>query len=172
MAIMPSEQLIFEMRRLDSDPEACLKLANEYVRQLPSDSFSYFNRQSVYRDLGRLPEALADINAAIAAKPDAVSFHERGCTYRQMGLYQEALEDFERAQALDPKNFGDDWLFPLFRADCHARLGDEAAALAECAGLPEEHWGPNVFDLPGGNKQESMAELRRRAAAARRSPTG
>lgn len=56
---------------------------------------------------------------------------------------------------------------PLFRADCHARLGDEAAALADCETMPDDHWTPGLFGTPVGTKQEVAAELRRRAAAAR-----
>src|SRR5579883_1938939 len=55
----------------------------------------------------------------------------------------------------------------LYRADCHARLGDEAAALAYCARLPDDFWTPGVYDAPAGSKAEIADELRRIAAKAR-----
>ena len=50
----------------------------------------------------------------------------------------------------------------------HARLGDEEAALADCAKLLDEHWTPGIFDTPRGDKQEVTARIRVLAAAARR----
>ena len=86
---------------------------------------------------------------------------------RQLGEYRKAIDDFDRSDALDAKGFVDSW-GPLFRADCHARLGNEEAALADCARLADDHWTPGIHGSPAGNKQEVIAEIRRRAVAARR----
>jgi hypothetical protein len=50
----------------------------------------------------------------------------------------------------------------------HARLGNEVAALACCAQLPDDFWTPGFEGAPGGGKAEIADELRRRAAQARR----
>ena len=57
---------------------------------------------------------------------------------------------------------------PHFRADSLARLGRLEEALADCAFIPEDHWMPGVLGLPRGNKAEFIAEIKRRAVAARR----
>lgn len=57
---------------------------------------------------------------------------------------------------------------PLFRADCYARLGDEASALADCAFLKDDHFLPyGLFGTARGSKQDVIEEIRRRAALAR-----
>ena len=53
-------------------------------------------------------------------------------------------------------------------ADCHARLGNLEAALADCAALRDDHWTPGVFGAPAGTKAEVTAEIRRLALALRR----
>jgi hypothetical protein len=82
-----------------------------------------------------------------------------------MGRYGEAIAALDRSEQMGPEERRKA-LGPLLRADCYARLGDAAAALADCATLPGHHWTPGVFDLPGGDKGEVAEELRRRAAAA------
>lgn len=69
----------------------------------------------------------------------------------EMGRFAEALRDLDAAQAMEPEEWVDCW-GPYFRADCHARLGNEAAALADCADLPDDHWTPGVEGAPAGNK--------------------
>ena len=61
-----------------------------------------------------------------------------------------------------PYEFG-----PLFRADCYARLGNEAAALADCETLPNNHWTPASLVPPAETSRRVAAGLRHRAAAAR-----
>jgi hypothetical protein len=62
----------------------------------------------------------------------------------------------------------DEWLHsfgPHVRADTLARLGRLDEALADAALLPEDHWMPAHDGLPGGDKRQFIAEIRRRAAA-------
>ncbi len=56
---------------------------------------------------------------------------------------------------------------PHLRADTLARLGRLDEALADAALISDDHWMPAHDGLPGGDKQEFIAEIRRRAAAAR-----
>jgi hypothetical protein len=56
----------------------------------------------------------------------------------------------------------------LYQADTHARLGNETAALACCARLPEDFWTPGIDGAPGGGKADIADALRRIAADARR----
>ncbi|MGL1102614.1 hypothetical protein ACSTLM_00200, partial [Vibrio parahaemolyticus] len=71
--------------------------------------------------------------------------------------------------ALNPKQWEEDIVFGLlYQADLHARLGNEATALAYCARLPENFWTPGIYGAPGGGKAEIADKLRRIAADAPR----
>jgi hypothetical protein len=59
----------------------------------------------------------------------------------------------------------------LVQADCHARLGNEAAALACCARLHDDFWTGSIEGAPGGSKAEIAEKLRLIAADARRART-
>jgi len=55
--------------------------------------------------MGRLDEALADLNRAIELDPeDAETIASRGQVYRLLGREAEALADLARAAGLDPGN--------------------------------------------------------------------
>ncbi|MDC6695523.1 hypothetical protein, partial [Leclercia adecarboxylata] len=76
----------------------------------------------------------------------------------------EAIADFNRAESLDRE----DWLGgfgPIRRAECHARLGNVDAALADCADIDEEHWMPGVCGILPGDKAAIVAEVKRLAGA-------
>lgn len=153
---------------LRSDPRKYLALADELVRQNPSDSRAYWDRYMAWHKLGRKDLALKDLNKSLELKHSHVKLHARGELLHALERYPEAIKDFDEAEALDPEfwigSFG-----PLYRADCHARLGNEEAALADCARLPEKHWTPGLDGTPKGDKQQVIAEIQRRAAAAKRS---
>jgi tetratricopeptide (TPR) repeat protein len=89
--------------------------------------------------------------------------------YRHVGEYEKALEDFDRAEAIDPEGWEKDIVLGLLdQADAHARLGNEAAALACCARLPDDFWTPGLDGAPSGGKAEIADKLRQIAADARR----
>lgn len=168
MSKITHEDLSEHFALLRSDPEKYLELANQLVRQDPSDSDAYFSRHQAWNQLGRYDLAMADLDKSLSIEPHHVTYRARGNLLRKLGLYQEAIEDFNRSEVLMPEvwpvQFG-----PLFRAECHARLGNEEAALADCASLPDNHWTPGLHGAPAGDKQEVATELCRLAAAARRS---
>ena len=90
-------------------------------------------------------------------------------SYRHIGEYEKALGDFDRAEAIDPEGWEKDIVLGLLdQADTHARLGNEAAALACCARLPDDFWTPGMNNTPSGGKAEIAETLRRMAADARR----
>jgi len=161
------DDLLQQFHLLRSDPQRYLALSEEFIQQHPDDPDGYLSRHWAWGRLGRHDLALADLNKALGLEQNPVSFQERGMVLRQLGEYRKAIDDFDRSDALDAKGFVDSW-GPLFRADCHARLGNEEAALADCARLADDHWTPGIHGSPAGNKQEVIAEIRRRAVAARR----
>jgi hypothetical protein len=100
-----------------------------------------------------------------------VTQRAKGGVLHAMGQYREAIVCLNRCERMEPERWAEA-LGPLIRADCHARLGNEAAALADCDTLSDDHWTPGMFSLPAGNKQEVAAELSQRAAAARAQQRG
>jgi tetratricopeptide (TPR) repeat protein len=144
---------------LRSDPDRYLALVQTYVQEHPSDPVGYFRRHHAWERLGRRDLALKDLDHCLRLEPDWITFLARGRLLRDMGRYENAISDFNRAEAADPEAWPTA-LGPLYRADCYARLGNEAAALADCARLPDDHWTPGVFGTPAGDKHEVTAEIR------------
>lgn len=155
-------------RELWKEPERFLELTNQLVDQNPDDPNAYFARHQAWERLGQSNLALADLDKSLALEDHYVTHRTRGDVLHGLGRYREAIDEYNRSEQMEPMqwigSFG-----PLFRADCYARLGDEAAALADCETMPDDHWTPGLFGTPAGNKQEVADELRRRAAAARSS---
>jgi hypothetical protein len=69
---------------------------------------------------------------------------------------------------MDPAKWEEDAFGLLFQADVHARLGDESAALACCARLPENFWTPGLHDAPAGDRAAVAERLKLIAAEAKR----
>jgi tetratricopeptide (TPR) repeat protein len=98
----------------------------------------------------------------------AVRFWTRGDVYRCVGEYEKALEDLDRAEAINPAQWAEAAFGLVSQADCHARLGNEVAALACCERLPDDFWTGSMEGAPRGSKAEIAQELRQIAADARR----
>jgi tetratricopeptide (TPR) repeat protein len=155
-----------KLRRID--PQGYLRVVNEWIRENPRNDHAYFGRHFVWMDLGEPQRALDDLNKVIELAPEPVAFVMRGEVYRFLGEYEKAVEDYARAEALDPGEWQDNGFCLLYQADAHAHLGNEAAALACCARLPDDFWAPGVNNTPGGGKAEIAQELRQIAADTRR----
>jgi tetratricopeptide (TPR) repeat protein len=111
---------------------------------------------------------LDDLNKAIELEREPVAFIMRGEVYRSLGEYEKAVVDYACAEALDPDEWQDNGFCLLYQADAHARLGNEAAALACCARLRDDFWTPGMNNTPGGGKVEIAQKLRQIAAEVRR----
>lgn len=155
---------------LRSDAQRYLSIVNDWIRQNPNDHQAYFSRHFVWTKIGKPLQAIDDLNkvAELEPKSDPMTYLSRGNIYRHLGEYEKAIEDYNRAEAMNPAQWQEDAFGPLFQADTHARLGNEAAALACCARLPDDFWTPGFEGAPGGGKTEIADRLRRIAADARR----
>jgi tetratricopeptide (TPR) repeat protein len=160
-----------ELRLLRTDPQQFLELTNRRVELRPDSPNAYFARHQAWKRLGRLDVALADLDKSLALEDHFVTQRAKGGVLHAMGQYREAIACLNRCERMEPERWAEA-LGPLIRADCHARLGNEAAALADCDTLSDDHWTPGMFSLPAGNKQEVAAELSHRAAAARAQQRG
>ena len=152
---------------LRSDPRHYLQIVNKWIEENPRNSHAYFDRHMAWMKLGEPQRALADLDMAIQLDPKPVAFWSRGDVYRHIGEYEKALEDLNRAEAINPARWKEDAFGLVSQADCHARLGNEAAALACCERLPDDFWTGSIEGAPGGSKAEIADKLRRIAAAAR-----
>jgi tetratricopeptide (TPR) repeat protein len=153
---------------LRSDPQRYLSIVNDWLQSNPNNSHAYFDRHFAWMKVGEPARALEDLNKVVELTPEPVAFCCRGEVYRHLGEYNKALSDFDRAEAFNPTQWDEAGFGLLYQADCHARLGDEASALAHCARLPDDFWTPGVNGAPSGDKSQVSEQLRRIAADAKR----
>ena len=150
-----------------TDPQRALALANQFISENPTDAYGYFSRHLTRSQLGDHEGALDDCNRSIALEGNFTSYMCRGKVHRDLGDNASALADFDFAHDMD----ADRWLHsfgPHLRADTHARLGNLDEALADAQLLSDDHWMPTHGGLPGGDKQQFIEEISRRAAVAKR----
>jgi tetratricopeptide (TPR) repeat protein len=165
------EQLQAEHEILRRDPRKYVEMMTGRIQDDPTDAHAYFRRHNGWASLGRFDDALADLDKSLALREHFSTHFARGELLCRMGRYQEALTNFYRSSELDSEDWYGDWGI-LERANCHASLGNEAAALADCARLGDDFSHPGYGGLPGGNKAEVTAEIRRRARAAKQNVKG
>jgi len=152
---------------LRTDSKRYIELAEELIRSNPKSSDGYFDRYQAHRRLGQYDLALADLDKVLALKPHWIVYEARGNVLRLLKRYQEALDAYNRAEATDRERWRGSFGW-LYRAECHARLGNERAALEDCAALRDNHWTPGHLGGIEGNKQQVAEELRRLAREARK----
>jgi tetratricopeptide (TPR) repeat protein len=152
-------------RLLRHHPGRALAIYDAHLKAHPDDPFGLLCRHQAWDALGEHQKSLADINRAIELRPDFVGYSSRGMLLRKMGDHEAAIKDFTRSREVDPKTWKESF-DPHFRADSLARLGRLEEALADCAFISDNHWMPGVLGLPRGNKDEFIAEIKRRAAEA------
>jgi tetratricopeptide (TPR) repeat protein len=163
---MTHDDLMQQFDLLRTDPERYLALCNEYVQQCPSDPGAYFSRNQALNRLGQKELALKDLDKSLALEDNGTVRLARAELLARLDRYRDAIEEFDRAEAMYRQTFADHGA-AQYRAYCHAKLGDEESALADCALLPDDHWLPTIRGLPGGTKDELIATMREIAAAAR-----
>jgi tetratricopeptide (TPR) repeat protein len=159
------ERMLADHELLRRDPQKYVEMITGFIDDDPNDAHAHFSRHQGLQRLGRFDEALADIDKAISLEESVIKHIARGELLCSVGRYREALSNFNRSEELDPEKWLDAW-GALHRADCHARLGNETAALADCTRLADDFWSPGIHGEPRGNKAEITAEIRRRARAA------
>jgi tetratricopeptide (TPR) repeat protein len=162
-----AEEILERHRILKTDPQRYLRIVNEWIDHNPTNSHAYFSRHFAWMKIGEPRRALDDLNKVIELDPTPVSFFSRGEVYRHIGEYENALADFQRGEAIDPQDWQSGGFGPLYQADVHTRLGNEAQALTYCARLPDGFWTPGIDGTPGGGKAQIAESLRRMAADTR-----
>jgi tetratricopeptide (TPR) repeat protein len=155
-----------KLATLWSDPQKYLKQVNERIRRNPNDADAYYDRHLAWEKLGKLDLALVDLDKSLSLQEHPITRLRRGELLHKMRRYQDAIDELDRLQKMQPK----EWPFALAaltRADCHARLGNVEAALADCASLHEETWTPGLDGLPPGDKERITTFIAEVAPAVR-----
>jgi tetratricopeptide (TPR) repeat protein len=110
------------------DYEAGVTCNSLAIQMNDRDLRFYNNRGMAYLGLNRLDEAFQDFKKAIELKPDCAQYyHNAGLALLQARAYREAIECFSKAIELDGADAPSYWR----RGDCHAALGNWAAAEAD-----------------------------------------
>jgi len=172
MATFPTLADAYRLRgevlmELNRAPEAITWLS-VYVRMGQQPGSTAPPHASVYRaralacaSVGKLDEALADYNQALALKPDAVTYAGRGWAHLELEAPRLALADFERALAEDA-SLGDAYtgrgLVRVLRGD--HRNGTDDAERAVRRGPNNPRWtyeAARVFAQAAGQVEKDRA---------------
>ncbi|MCF8369384.1 MAG: tetratricopeptide repeat protein [Bacteroidales bacterium] len=81
------------------------KFYTDIINKTPNAKVAYTNRGSIFRDRGKLNDALNDFNKAIKIGPASYKdYSNRGVVYVDLGNYTKAYEDLSKSIKLNPKN--------------------------------------------------------------------
>src|SRR6266576_5314166 len=93
----------FELLRMSGRGDEALQLADRARGALGETGFAYTLRGAALTELGRYPEALAELERAVEVDPDlALVWHELGYAAWKLGDRNRALLALDRAFALEP----------------------------------------------------------------------
>src|SRR2546421_1447468 len=93
----------FELLRAGGRKDEALQLADRARATFGETGFSFTLRGAALTELGRYPEALAELERAVEADPDlAIVWHELGYAAYRLGDRNRALLALDRAFALEP----------------------------------------------------------------------
>src|SRR5262245_14422473 len=93
----------FELLRTSGNAEEALQLADRARASFGETGFSFTLRGAALTELGRYPEALAELERGVEADPDlGLVWHELGYAAYKLGDRNRALLALDRAFALEP----------------------------------------------------------------------
>ena len=125
----------------------------------------YLHRGEAFYRLGRLSEALSDMNAALDVASDererSAILTNRGATYKEQGELDRALEDLDQAIQLYPQNaaaFHDRGLVHDLRGDHGKAIADYSQAVAIDPHLALAYYDRGLTYYTQGNLDQAIAD--------------
>jgi tetratricopeptide (TPR) repeat protein len=125
------------------DFDRAIAVLDETTRTFPRDPAAYNERSQVYEEKGNYPQALNDINAALALVNNdpyrASTYNGRAGIWKKMGEFDKSIADYGIAIRLAPKNpkyyanRGDAW---RMTGNLERALQDQDRAIELYAGDP------------------------------------
>jgi tetratricopeptide (TPR) repeat protein len=95
----------FLMANNSEDLDEQIRLYTLAIEIDPNFSFAYYNRGSVYNNMGKYNLAIKDLDKAIEINPNyAVGYLGRGITNNNLGEYDLAINDCNKSVQLDPNS--------------------------------------------------------------------
>lgn len=84
------------------DEMQTLNVCSQIIELDPKDAMSYYNRGSIYSNMGLYDKALLDLDKTIELQSDyASAYNNRGLVHEKMEHYEEALADYNEAIRLE-----------------------------------------------------------------------
>jgi tetratricopeptide (TPR) repeat protein len=146
---------------LAGDFTTALSMCEAVIRQQPDQPRGYHWRGGTLQQMGRFQDALIDFNKLVDLAPtQTYAYRARTSALFDLGRYGEAIDDYTRSADLDKDQFFGAVNY-LYRAECHFRLGDYDAALADCARVPDDFDFPGFRDRPDGSKNLILTDIER-----------
>ncbi|MGH9195391.1 MAG: tetratricopeptide repeat protein, partial [Acidimicrobiia bacterium] len=115
--------------------ERALRAFSLHLKRFPANVQALKKRAEMLQELGKVEDALADLDTALAPYPDPQLLDRRGLLLMSLGANREALADFEQAASLRGRAPG----FLCAGALIQLRLLDRALAAVETTHPEEEH---------------------------------
>lgn len=80
------------------DEAQTLGVCSDIIALDPDHAMTYYNRGSIYSDMGLYEQALSDLNRTIELTPSyASAYNNRGMAYYRLQEYEKAIEDYNQA---------------------------------------------------------------------------
>lgn len=106
--------------------ENAINVLTDGITKYPNSPQSFLDRADFYEGIGRLHEALKDVNEALKIQP-MFHRHARVRIYIKLGQFEDALNDCNQCIAADPK----DWTHFRVRSQVYEAMGEHAAAASD-----------------------------------------
>jgi Tfp pilus assembly protein PilF len=130
----------------------------EAAKNLPNDSYAWYNLGLVYRDMNELEKAAGAFRHVTELAPEADAYYFLGLVYKQMRNYDEAIASLNHALSLNPLHASAE--FGL--SDAFRRKGDLKTAaehLAQFQKITQTHLGTPLSSGYGNQGRLSVSEM-------------
>lgn len=109
------------------DEASTLGICSDIIDIDPDHAMSYYNRGSIFNNMGLYEKALADLTKTIELTPEyASAYNNRGLVYYKLDEYDKAIADYDQAIELE-----DSAVSYFNRANAYYALGDKENALID-----------------------------------------